>query len=44
MAPEMNRLRESKGVIYDGKKVDIYAIGITLLSLAFNIRLISKAT
>ena len=39
MAPELNQRQE-----YDGRKVDVYAMGITLLSLAFNMKFIQRAS
>jgi hypothetical protein len=29
---------------YDGRKVDVYAIGICLLNIAFDIKIISRAS
>jgi serine/threonine protein kinase len=44
MAPQMHQLLQKQISKYDGRKLDIYAMGITLLVITLHIKLISRAS
>jgi hypothetical protein len=44
MAPQMHQLQQKQISKYDGRKLDIYAMGVTLLVITLNIKIISRAS